>query len=190
MIRGGREAVIDHCHWSKCSHRHRARMGRYLLSCKSPCWKHRSHEEHEYYATARCHRSFAVGYNHCPDNIREQKNKTQWLGEQNIFTNNQIYPLYRKIGHYVPFTRRVGTWQVHLRRERLLRKAIWLRWPILAPISERWDREWVEGAPRSRLMHHQNKGQVAKQPKAEKTATHRLAALRSRSSWVASSFSS
>jgi hypothetical protein len=75
MIRDGQGAVIGHRQWSKCSHPHRARKGRYPLACKSPCWKHRSHREREYFATAQCRRSFAVACNHYPGDIREQNNK-------------------------------------------------------------------------------------------------------------------
>jgi hypothetical protein len=75
-IQDGQGPVIDHCQWSKCSHLHRARKGRCPLACKSPCWKHRSHKEREYYATAQYHRSFAVACNHYPGDIREQNNNS------------------------------------------------------------------------------------------------------------------
>jgi len=73
VIRDGQEAVIGHCQWSRCSHHHRVRKGRYLLVCKSPCWKHRSHRERKYFATAQCRRSFADACNHYPGDIREQQ---------------------------------------------------------------------------------------------------------------------
>lgn len=50
----------------------------------------------------------------------------------------------REIGNDVPLSGCAGTWQVHLRRERLFRKAIRFGRPILAPIGEWRDREWVE----------------------------------------------
>ena len=75
MIRDGQGAAIGHHQRSKCSHLHRAHKGKYPLACKSPCWKRRSHREREYYATAQCHRSFAVACNHYPGDIREKKKK-------------------------------------------------------------------------------------------------------------------
>ena len=47
----------------------------------------------------------------------------------------------------MPFTWCAGTWQVYLRRERLFRKTVWLRGPVLSPIGERGDRKWVESSP-------------------------------------------
>jgi hypothetical protein len=71
LIRDGQGSMTGHCQWSKRCHLHRARKGRYPLACRSPCWKHRYHREREYYATAQCHRSFAVACNHYPGDIRE-----------------------------------------------------------------------------------------------------------------------
>ncbi len=176
VTRDGQGTAIGHFQWSKCSHRHRARKGRYPLACTSPCWKHKSHVEREYYAIVQCRRSFAVACNHYPSDIREKNGDCV---SRDIFINNHIYLPYREISHDVPFTWGVSTRQIYLSRERLFRKAIWLRWPILASISERWNREWVEGAPRSIWMYTSSKKRVSG---GATRVTHRLAALTSRSS--------